>query len=113
MGHEPELVELAEAEQESSISRITAGTDHAKVHAWLRTAAALVAALSAVWVATAVADMRDVDEKKLCWDQVQSSIPTYAPGPLRPQWVDQLVQQAEECDLPVLADAIRQRYADE
>lgn len=113
MADEREPIELVDVEQERVTDRASAGVDEARIHAWLRTGAALAVAVSLLWTASAVADMRDVEQRTICKEELESSVPQFLPGPLRPEWGDQLVERAEECDLPVLADAIRQRYAGE
>jgi hypothetical protein len=113
MTDQRETIELVDVEQEPAAGPVSAGADEARVHAWLRTGAVLAVAVSFTWMATAVADMRDVEKKTLCREELESSIPQFLPGPLRPEWGDELVETAEECGLPLLAEAIRQRYAGE
>lgn len=113
MTDERKPIELIDVEQEPVTDRASARVDEAQIHAWLRTGAALAAAASLLWMASAVADMRDVEKQTICREELESSMPQFLPGPLRPEWGDQLVETAEECGLPVLADAIRQRYASE
>lgn len=113
MTDEREPIELVDVEQEPVTHRASAGVDDGQIHAWLRTGAVVAAAVSLIWMASAVADMRDVDEKTNCREELELSIPQFLPGPLRPEWGDQLVETAEECDLQLLADSIRQRYAGE
>lgn len=113
MTDERETIELVDAEPEPVAGRVSVGADEARIHAWLRTGALLAVAVSFIWMASAVAGMRDVEKKSLCREELESSIPQFLPGPLRPDWGDELVETAEECGLPLLAEAIRQRYAGE
>lgn len=102
----------ADEQLQGSVSRFN-------VHAWLRTTAAIVGALALLWIAVSFAGTRQAEERHVCFDEIQMAAFGFGAGPNQSQDLDrdefiaEISRRADACGLPLLGEAIRQRYASE
>lgn len=111
MSDDPQPVELVETHEE--VSPVDRGLDEHRLHAWIRSGAAIVVAACALWVGTSAMSIRDAERREVCFSELQTAV--FAPGPrMSPEQIGgRLVERAEECGLPLTAESIRNRYVDE